>query len=143
MHCILRGKKIISPRNTLVDKETLVNLWSAIPCNVIIACLVLPRWPNPNYITCRVIWNIYYTSSLFFCCMVMGFFGPMIKNLVLWFSIYSVLWIRCTDPAHCKVFIYSVVRFWSNGLDSLTNQNFWRPEPFLKDQICHFWWPRL
>ena len=37
VHCILRGKKI-SPRNTLVDKETLVNLWSAIPCNVIIAC---------------------------------------------------------------------------------------------------------
>ena len=29
----------ISPRNTLVNKETLVNLWSAIPCNVIIACL--------------------------------------------------------------------------------------------------------
>ena len=34
----IKGKKIISPRNTLVDKETLVNLWSAIPCNVIIAC---------------------------------------------------------------------------------------------------------
>ena len=34
----LGRKYIISPRNTLVDKETLVNLWSAIPCNVIIAC---------------------------------------------------------------------------------------------------------
>ena len=34
----IKGKKIISPRNTLVNKETLVNLWSAIPCNVIIAC---------------------------------------------------------------------------------------------------------
>ena len=23
-----------------------------------------------------------------------------------------------------------------------TNQNFWRPEPFPKDQICHFWSPK-
>ena len=28
----------------------------------------------------------------------------MVKNLVLWFSIYSVLWIRSTDPARlCSV----------------------------------------
>ena len=33
----IRGKKN-SPRNSLVNKETLVNLWSAIPFNVIIAC---------------------------------------------------------------------------------------------------------
>ena len=39
----IRGKKIISPRNTLVNKETLVNLWSAIPCNVIIACSNFPN----------------------------------------------------------------------------------------------------
>ena len=38
-NCIkcIKGK-IISPRNTLVNKEALVNLWSVVPCNVIIAC---------------------------------------------------------------------------------------------------------
>ena len=42
---------IISPRNTLVDKETLVNLWSAIPCNVIIACFMMNYLLNLNYQT--------------------------------------------------------------------------------------------
>ena len=39
----IKGKKIISPRNALADKETQVSLWSTIPCNVIIACYLYIR----------------------------------------------------------------------------------------------------
>ena len=52
-----------------------------------------------SYITCFVILNRYYTSLLFgliviFSILVFYLFGCSVINLVIWYSIYSVLWIR-------------------------------------------------
>ena len=36
---------------------------------------------------------LYYISLVYYLFAWLCFFGPMVKNLVLWFSIYAVLWI--------------------------------------------------
>ena len=63
-------------------------------------------------ITRCVIPSKYYTC-LFFCPLVFYLFSPSVKNLVLWFSIYSVLRIRFNGPA-CKITIQFLTIFLIN-----------------------------